>query len=139
MRLSGDGMNCSTNSAVIKWWEPWYSGYGRRLMFQRSWVQIPAPYTRWTFSHLFVVKIVMCVWKDKNKWKRVQYWPILKQCNKNCPCLTLNMLTYYMRYYAKFFQILLQTMIKSTCVYFCICCKNIFNNEVIVEDNIFGA
>ena len=28
------------------------------------------------FSHLFVVKIVMCVWKDKNKWKRGRGWPI---------------------------------------------------------------
>ena len=35
------------------------SGYGRRLMFRRSWVQIPATYTGWTFSHMFVVKIVM--------------------------------------------------------------------------------
>ena len=29
--------------------EPWSSGYGRRLMFQRLWVQIPALYTGWTF------------------------------------------------------------------------------------------
>ena len=28
---------------------PWSSGYGRRLMFHRSWVRIPAPYTGWTF------------------------------------------------------------------------------------------
>ena len=28
-------------------------------MFRRSWVQIPATYTGWTFSHMFVVKIVM--------------------------------------------------------------------------------
>ena len=27
---------------------PWSSGYGRRLMFRRSWVQIPAPVTGWT-------------------------------------------------------------------------------------------
>ena len=27
--------------------EPWSSGYGRRLMFWRSWVRIPAPYTGW--------------------------------------------------------------------------------------------
>ena len=34
-------------------------------------VRISAPYTRWTFvSYLFVVKFVMCVWKDENKWKR---------------------------------------------------------------------
>ena len=56
--------------------EPWYSGYGRRLMFQRSWVRIPAPHTRWTFSHLFVVKVLMFVWKDKNKWKRSREWTI---------------------------------------------------------------
>ena len=32
--------------------EPWsISGYGRRFMFQRSWVQIPAPYTGLTFFH----------------------------------------------------------------------------------------
>ena len=29
------------------------------------------------FSHLFVVKIVMNVWKDENKWKRGRGWPIL--------------------------------------------------------------
>ena len=33
-------------------WEPWSSGYGKRLMFRRSWVQIPAPYTGWTFFHI---------------------------------------------------------------------------------------
>ena len=31
--------------------EPWSSGYGSRLIFQRSWVRIPALYTEWTFSH----------------------------------------------------------------------------------------
>ena len=29
--------------------EPWSRGYRRRLMFQRSWVWIPALYTGWTF------------------------------------------------------------------------------------------
>ena len=29
--------------------EPWFNGYGRRLMFRRAWVQIPAPYTGGTF------------------------------------------------------------------------------------------
>ena len=28
------------------------------------------------FSHLFVLKISMCVWKDKLKWKRGWGWPI---------------------------------------------------------------
>ena len=48
--------------------EPWSSGYGRQLMFKRSWVQITALYTGWTwyFSNWFVVKIVLFVWKDRN-------------------------------------------------------------------------
>ena len=35
--------------------EPWSSGYGWRLMFQRSWVRIPAPYTGWTFFHIYLL------------------------------------------------------------------------------------
>ena len=46
-------------------------------MFQRPWVRIPAQYTVWTFfTYVFVVKFVMCVFKDKNKWKRGHVWPI---------------------------------------------------------------
>ena len=64
--------------------ELWSSGYGRRLMFQRLWVRIPAPYTVWTFfTYLFVEKFVICVWKDENKWKRGRDWPILEQSNSN--------------------------------------------------------
>ena len=52
-------------------------GYGRRLMFQRSCVWFLATYTGWTFfTYLFVVKFVMCVRKDKNKWKRCRGWHI---------------------------------------------------------------
>ena len=41
--------------------EPWSSGYGWRLMFQRLQVQIPALYTGWTFfTYLFAVKFLMC-------------------------------------------------------------------------------
>ena len=37
--------------------ESWSSGYGRRLMFKRLWVRIPAPYARYGhFSHSFIVK-----------------------------------------------------------------------------------
>ena len=32
--------------------EPWSSSYGRRLMFWRAWVWIPAPYTGWTSFHI---------------------------------------------------------------------------------------
>ena len=35
--------------------EPWSSGYRRRLMFQRSWVRILAPYTGWTFFHIYLL------------------------------------------------------------------------------------
>ena len=48
--------------------EPWSSGYGRRLMFPRSGVQIPALYTGWTFSHIFIVKIALMFEKTENKW-----------------------------------------------------------------------
>ena len=50
---------------LAKLGEPWSSGYGRRLTFQRSWVWIPAPDTGWIwhFSHWFVVEIILFVWK----------------------------------------------------------------------------
>ena len=53
------------------------SGNGRRLMLERSWVRIPVLYTGWTwrFSHWFVVKIVLFVWKDRKR-KRGWGWPI---------------------------------------------------------------
>ena len=63
--------------------EPWSSSYGMRLMFQWSWVWIPAPYTGWTF---------LCVWNDKNKRKRG--WEELQisifQGNDSTLCATLS-------------------------------------------------
>ena len=50
--------------------EPWSSGYGRRVMFQRSWVRIRLLEGHF-FTYLFVVKFVMCVLKDENKLKSV--------------------------------------------------------------------
>ena len=35
-------------------------------MVKRSWVQIPAPDTRWTFSQLFAVRIECFYEKSKN-------------------------------------------------------------------------
>ena len=56
---------------ALVWW------LWRRLMFQRLWVRILALYTGWTFfTYMFVVKFVMFVWKDKNKWKRGRGRPI---------------------------------------------------------------
>ena len=53
--------NCIRVKPMFYGREPWSSGYGRRLTFQRLWVRIPALYTGWT---LFTVK-------DENKWKRL--------------------------------------------------------------------
>ena len=57
--------------------EPWSSGYGRRLMFQRLWVWILTPDRH--FSNLFVVKTVMFVWTYENKRKRGRGWSIFKK------------------------------------------------------------
>ena len=51
-------------------------------MFQRSWVQIQAPYTDGHFSHLIVVKFV---WRDENKWKEAGEGPFKKTC-RGLPC-----------------------------------------------------
>ena len=59
--------------------KPWSSGYGRRLMFWRSWIWIPVPYTGWTwhFSTLICCKnCIVCLKKTKNKRKRGRGWPI---------------------------------------------------------------
>ena len=58
--------------------EPWSSGYGWRLMFQRSWVRMPAPYTGWAFFTLICCKIcIVCLKKAENKRKRGRSWAIL--------------------------------------------------------------
>ena len=45
--------NVPINKQLLTYWgkrrEPWSSGYGWRLMIQRSWVRIPALYTGWNF------------------------------------------------------------------------------------------
>ena len=48
--------------------DPWFSGYGRRLRVWWSWVQIPVPYTRWSFIILINCKIYnVCLKKIENK------------------------------------------------------------------------
>ena len=44
-------------------WEPWSRGYGRRLMFLRLWVWIPALYTGWTFFTFICCKNLLCFYK----------------------------------------------------------------------------
>ena len=55
--------------------EPWSCGYGRRLMFWRLWVQIPAPYTGWkNFTYNCCKNCNVCLKKTENKQK--SGWPI---------------------------------------------------------------
>ena len=55
----------TTSYKNLEWWvvvgktnkerrEPWSSGYGRRLTFQRLWVRIPVPSAAWTW-HIFIL------------------------------------------------------------------------------------
>ena len=68
--------------------EPWSSDYGRRLTFQRSWVRIPAPYTGWTFFHIYLLyKFVMFVWKrPKINEKEVGVGPFFKNIYQWITC-----------------------------------------------------
>ena len=59
--------------------EPWSSGYGRRLMSKGCEFESRHRILDGHFSHLFAVKIVMCVWKDKNKWKRGRVGPFWRE------------------------------------------------------------
>ena len=58
--------------------EPWSSGYVRRLMFQRSWVWIPAPDTGWTW-HFFTLicckNCIVCLKRPKINEKEAEVGP----------------------------------------------------------------
>ena len=67
-----------------KWlWEPWSSGYGWRLMFERSWVWILAPYTGWRFGHFFTLifckNCVVCLKRPKINQKEARVGPFFKK------------------------------------------------------------
>ena len=72
----------SAKSATTR--EPWSSGYGRRLMFRRLWVWIPAPYTGWTFFTYNCCKNWndVCLKWPKINDKRGRGWPIFKKLKK---------------------------------------------------------
>ena len=84
---------------------PWSSGYGRRLMFVRSWVWIPAPYTgySWHFSHC----IVCLLEKTENKQKEAGFGPFFlkkKQkgfkfvCNGSFPASFYLLFSFFFQY-----------------------------------------
>ena len=60
--------------------ELWSSGYGRRLMFQRLWVRIPAMYTGCTFLTFICCKNChdVCLKRQKINDKRGRGWPVFK-------------------------------------------------------------
>ena len=71
----------SHKGKLLQLGEPWSSGYGRRLMFWRLWVLIPALYPGWAFFTSICCKIeLMFTWKIP---KRVRGWPILKSYFSN--------------------------------------------------------
>ena len=73
--------------------EPWSSGYGWRLMFERSWVWIPAPYHGWTFGHFFTLicckNYTVCLKRLKINEKEAVIGPFKKYKNQHknvCTC-----------------------------------------------------
>ena len=64
-------------------WEPWSSGYRRRLIIRRLRVRIPAPDTRWTFLILIYCKIcIVCLKRPKINKKEAEDGPFfLKKKN----------------------------------------------------------
>ena len=65
-------------------------------MFRRTWVQIPAPYTAWTWHFFTLICCKNCIVylkKTENKWKRGRGWPIyFKKPIKQRSLVTLNRL-----------------------------------------------
>ena len=60
--------------------EPWSSGYGRRLAFERLWVRIPVPDTGWTLFTLYCCKNCnVCLKRQKINQKEAWRLSILKK------------------------------------------------------------
>ena len=61
-------------------YQPWSSGYGKRLKFQRSWVRFPALYTGWTFFTFICCKnCKVCLKRPKINEKEAGVGPFLKK------------------------------------------------------------
>ena len=77
------------------WRQPWSSGYGKRLTFQRSWVRIQALYTGWTKFTFICCKNCndVCLKRPKINEKEAGVGPCLKngqftQAFTNMPWIT---------------------------------------------------
>ena len=75
--------------------EPCSNGYGRRLMSKGREIKSQHRILDGHFSHLFVVKIVMCVWKRWKYIKRGGSWTILEKQKRisvlTNPCQSSNL------------------------------------------------
>ena len=59
-------------------------------MFKKLWVRIQAPYSGWTFSHRFVVKIVVCLKRPKINEKEAGDGPFKKTISTQSECFKNN-------------------------------------------------
>ena len=65
---------CQLKNGTIAGREPWSSGYGRRLVFKMSWVQIPAWDSGWTFFILICCQnCIVCLNKPNVNEKEAGY------------------------------------------------------------------
>ena len=55
--------------------KPWSSGYRRRLMFERLWVQIPAPYTGWMWHFFTMICCIVCLKRSQINEKEAGVGP----------------------------------------------------------------
>ena len=63
--------------------EPWSSGYGKRLTFQRLWVRILAQYTGWTFfTYYCCTNCNFCLKRPKINEKEAGLGPFKKNNHK---------------------------------------------------------
>ena len=95
--ISGSGLQYLpkvTQTREENVWEPWSSGYGRWLMIERSWVQIPAPYTVWNWHFLTLICckncIAVCLKRPKIKEKDAGVRPFFKKIREGRTSLEMN-------------------------------------------------
>ena len=60
-------------------------------MFERSWVQIPVPYTGWTFFHIVLLQKMYCLLeKTENKQKEARVGPFLSRKRQTSTAAKVN-------------------------------------------------